>query len=387
MKSPEKSRVVFLNFWAADMGGAEYSLLELMDRARHRFETYLITSERGTLVACARRLGITCHVIPCGRRMQDIRRTMGGWCLAYHIPELFSYVIHVLRLTRLLRRLTPAVTHANVPKSHIALLLAHRFGFRGRKVLHFREIFAPESFPPKLYTMLYPATETSAICISEAVRVGLPQRIGATASVIHNGTPRIEMKDQVRTPRRPIRLLYLGRIVPWKGCDQLLEVLKQAAQRFGAESIRLSLVGPTSYWDPDYRRELCEETARLKIESIVSIEEETLDVDAVYQKHDLFVTASSAEPFGRSVAEASAHGLPVVGWRSGGIPEIVEEGKSGYLVDEGNIRAFVENVGRFVRHPRLVPIMGRRGRERMRRYFQKETQISKVLEFIQSGRA
>jgi glycosyltransferase involved in cell wall biosynthesis len=384
MTSPSKSRVVFLNFWAADMGGAEYSLLELIEAARGRLEPHLVTSENGTLVDHIRKLGVTCHVIPCGGRMHNIRRGMRSTCLVSYIPDLFSYTIHVFRMTLLLWRLKPSIVHANVPKSHIALLLAHRFGFRGRIVLHFREIFSSHGFPLKLYTLLYPSHTAAAICISDAVRSALPRKIRATSTVIHNGTPRLQQKNRSAVPHTPLRLLYLGRIVPWKRCDLLLLILRRTVRLFGEESVRLSLIGPTTYWNPEYRKDLSAEIANRKVESIVRFSEETHDIDTVYGEHDIFVTASTGEPFGRSVAEAQAYGLPVVALRSGGIPEIVEHGESGYLIEEGDTDAFAESVGRFIRHPKLVTIMGRRGRERMRRYFRKDIQISAALDFIQS---
>jgi len=164
----------------------------------------------------------------------------------------------------------------------------------------------------------------------------------------------------------------------------LLLILRRTVRLFGEESVRLSLIGPTTYWNPEYRKDLSAEIANRKVESIVRFSEETHDIDTVYGEHDIFVTASTGEPFGRSVAEAQAYGLPVVALRSGGIPEIVEHGESGYLIEEGDTDAFAESVGRFIRHPKLVTIMGRRGRERMRRYFRKDIQISAALDFIQS---
>ena len=59
------------------------------------------------------------------------------------------------------------------------------------------------------------------------------------------------------------------------------------------------------------------------------------DVPGVLRSLDVLVNASASEPFGLSVLEAQASGVPVIGTDAGGIPEFVTDGETGLLVAPG----------------------------------------------------
>jgi colanic acid/amylovoran biosynthesis glycosyltransferase len=69
------------------------------------------------------------------------------------------------------------------------------------------------------------------------------------------------------------------------------------------------------------------------------------------------------------VIEALARGLPVLGTVHGGIPELVEDGKSGFLVPEKNTRALAERLEYLVTHPEVWCEMGRAGRQRIETHY------------------
>jgi len=58
------------------------------------------------------------------------------------------------------------------------------------------------------------------------------------------------------------------------------------------------------------------------------------DIESVYAATDLFVFPSDEEPLGSALLSAMAHGLPVVAVARGGVPEVLEDGKNGLLVNE-----------------------------------------------------
>jgi colanic acid/amylovoran biosynthesis glycosyltransferase len=69
------------------------------------------------------------------------------------------------------------------------------------------------------------------------------------------------------------------------------------------------------------------------------------------------------------VKEAAASRLPCVGTRHGGLPEIVEEGETGYLVPERDIDALSERLGRLLKDAQLRERMGRAARAKMEREY------------------
>jgi len=67
--------------------------------------------------------------------------------------------------------------------------------------------------------------------------------------------------------------------------------------------------------------------------------------------------------------EALAQGMPVLSTQHSGIPELVQDGESGFLVPERNVAALAEKLAYLVKHPEMWQKMGRTGREYVERYY------------------
>ncbi len=85
---------------------------------------------------------------------------------------------------------------------------------------------------------------------------------------------------------------------------------------------------------------------------------------ALYARADVFVHATRFEGSSLVTLEAMAHGLPVVATRAGGIPDKVEEGETGYLVEPGDVAALATRLGEMASAPDAARRMGARGRAR-----------------------
>jgi len=80
-----------------------------------------------------------------------------------------------------------------------------------------------------------------------------------------------------------------------------------------------------------------EETRRLGVESSVSFLGKIDNVAPLLATADLFLLPSESESFGLSALEALASGVPVIGTRAGGLPEVVRDGETGFLCEVGDI--------------------------------------------------
>ena len=81
-----------------------------------------------------------------------------------------------------------------------------------------------------------------------------------------------------------------------------------------------------------------------------------------YASADVFVFPSQLETFGLAATEAMASGLPVVASRVGGIPDVVQEGVTGYTFAPGDVAALVEAVRYVMARRERLPEMGRAAR-------------------------
>ena len=81
-------------------------------------------------------------------------------------------------------------------------------------------------------------------------------------------------------------------------------------------------------------------------------------LSAIYSAADVFVIPSLQESFGQTVTESMACGTPVVGFDTGGIPDMVRPGITGYLAPVGDVAALAEQIGKVLRDPSKAREMG-----------------------------
>ncbi|HEY4721331.1 MAG TPA: glycosyltransferase family 4 protein, partial [Anaerolineae bacterium] len=105
---------------------------------------------------------------------------------------------------------------------------------------------------------------------------------------------------------------------------------------------------------------------------------------ALYQSCDLFVAPSLYESFGLIYLEAMNYAKPVIGCRAGGIPEVVDHGVSGLLVEPEAPLALTEAIVSLLTSPSRLREMGLAGRQRLLDQF---THIHMARSFAQAYRA
>lgn len=163
-------------------------------------------------------------------------------------------------------------------------------------------------------------------------------------------------------------LLSVGNLVPRKGIDLVLEALGKLAQR--GLAFRYHVVGR----GPE-RDRLMRQARHLGLEERVVFEDARLSDEGLalrYAACDVFVLLSrtlenppGVEGFGLVYAEAQAMGRPVVGGDSGGVPEVVKDGETGFLVNPERpdaVDAVADRLAELLVDPSLRQHMGQAGR-------------------------
>lgn len=152
-------------------------------------------------------------------------------------------------------------------------------------------------------------------------------------------------------PDAPL-ILYVGRLSREKDLAQLLEPLRRL-ERYG---VRLALVG-----SGPGREEL--ERMFAGTPTVFPGYLSGTDLAAAYACADVFAFPSTTETLGLVALESMASGVPVVGADAGGIPFVVEDGRTGFLVRPGDADALTDRLERLVSDPSLRSRMGAAARE------------------------
>ncbi|HEU4928899.1 MAG TPA: glycosyltransferase family 4 protein, partial [Candidatus Krumholzibacteria bacterium] len=205
--------------------------------------------------------------------------------------------------------------------------------------------------------------------------------------VIYNGVDTIAFRSATPVERSVTRralgladddvvLIAVGSLKPIKGVDVLLHAMAPLVRK--QPRLRLVVVGD----GPD--RSALESLAReLSMADRVSFLGLRADVDVVLRAADALVLPSRTEALPTVLLEAMASGLPVVATRVGGVPEIVEEGRSGLMVPPEDASALGSVLARVATDATLRRSLGERGRAVVESRFRVETMCENRMAYFE----
>jgi glycosyltransferase involved in cell wall biosynthesis len=182
----------------------------------------------------------------------------------------------------------------------------------------------------------------SAIALTKDMQKAMLDIYDRDITIVPNGINLAEVPDEpaVRDEvDQGKRILYVGRLSPVKGVQYLIRAMKQVHDTI--PDARLIIIGSGR------ERGMLEAlSTELGIQEYVQFRGEVPheSVLSFMQQADVFVLPSLSEGFPMVIVEALACGLPVVGSRVGGMPEIITDGTNGYLVEAKDVRALAEKI-------------------------------------------
>jgi glycosyltransferase involved in cell wall biosynthesis len=339
----------------AEVGGAQTYVASLLPALAPGFDLVVAAHGAGPLREAA--------ATPSGARfvpLEHVRRKVSP----------LRDVAGLLELVRVLRRERPDIVHANSSKAGVLGRLAASFAGVPIRIftVHGWAFSAHSGVASLLYRwadrLMRPLT-TVTICVSDTDRArGLAAHTctAETTVVIPNAID-VEQAPTARRERARPLIVAVGRLKAPKDFSTLVRAFAQLP----SSSFDAAIVGD----GPD-RAELETAIGELGIGERVILLGERNDVPRLLARADIFVLSSASEGLPVSVLEAMGAGLPVVGTRVGGVPELVVDGETGLLVEAGDPDSLAAALGTLVEDAELRQRMGDAGRERAREQFDLE---------------
>jgi glycosyltransferase involved in cell wall biosynthesis len=186
------------------------------------------------------------------------------------------------------------------------------------------------------------------------------------------GVPDAALDQEKPKAGRDVRLLFVGRLEERKGIDTIIEALPDIMTV--NEQIVFDLVGNDQLTDSEgvTYRQRCKDVygrepwySRIRFHGHVS-DSELLDM---YRNCSIFIAPSKYESFGLIYLEAMRFSKPCIGTWAGGIPEVVQDGVTGLLIEPGNAEMLADSIKQLVKSGARRDKMGKAGRARFEQSF------------------
>lgn len=355
MKNNSAQRVLFWSesFWPY-RGGAELFGLRLIETLQpHGYEFTVVTSHHSLeLPDHDNYQGIVIHRLPFRQALRDKR-----------IEDL---VAACRRVEKLKEALQPDIIHLNGLSASGWFHLRSAPAYAAPTLVRMNSQILPEASAAENSLSFNLLRAADRICcvssrIAEEAVAGLPE-IRDRISVIPNGILLPALISPL--PIQPPRLLCLGRLAREKGFDLAMTALRKVVDRCPEVSMIVAGDGPE-------RAILARQVTDLSLDRAVAFVGwiEPREIPALINQTTLVLMPSRREGLPNVAIEAGSFGRPVIATRVGGLPEIVQNGETGLIVDPEDAEGLARGILQLLDHPDLAKQMGIAARRRVEEQF------------------
>ena len=238
------------------------------------------------------------------------------------------------------------------------------------------------------YSALF-ETAAAIIVVSRDMKRQL-LHLGAPEEKLHLNPYGVDMSlfQNADPAHAPPLFVAVGRFVDKKSPHLTLLAFKEVIERIPEARARLVMIGDGLLW------EACKQLARgLGIAHAVQFlgpvahaeVADTMRKARAFVQHSVRTSYGDSEGTPVAVLEAGATGLPVVATRHAGIKDVVIDGETGLLVDEGDVDGMAEHMIRLAENPALAARLGKAARERISGEFSMEKSINNLWRIMESA--
>ena len=333
----------------------------------------------------------------CMRRKGPIEREYGdrGWSISEYPIERFASLgagRQMLRLARELHVLKPQVMHSYNFYANVFSIPAARIAGVPCIVASIRDMGVYLT-PMQMRVQRWVCRLADRVVVNaEAVRNWLIDngyeagnikviKNGARTAASYPGESRSRIRSELGIPVGAKVVMMVSRLNPQKGVEYLLASAPEILQRIPDAWFVVvgDIVFGSRAQEEAYSQLLASRVRELGVANRVVFTGLRRDVPELLAAADLAVLPSLSEGLPNAVIEAMATGLPVVATKVGGIPELIQQGRSGLLVPPGDTNALAESITTVLSKPFLSKRLGEAARIRIQTGFSFEKMFQETV--------
>ena len=380
----KKTNVLFINHSVRD-GGPGRSLLYILKYIdREKVNPFVLVPKHDIFSESLKSEGIFENVIVDPRFPENIQKStmVADTKRAPGLLRVFSIIVNIVNMLRLLCG-SPKIVRENeidiiYCNGTLAKIVGTLIGRKNKKpvIWHVRNIQQTWFMKFLIETLSGFQCVKKIVCVSRATAEPF-KRVKSKIHVVYNGidpsdfdrdSVRGSLREEFSIPADTVLVGNTGRVVPRKGYMEFIDTVSRLASDGNInEKTKFVIVGDTPWFFPkNHLRELEDHAESLGVRDSFIFTGYREDVRPYLKDFDLFVIPSNyPDPFPRSVIEAMAFSLPVVGFSIGGIAEAVEDGETGFLCDSGDFEKIGESISILTRDAETRSKMGQNARRRV----------------------
>lgn len=363
------TRVLFVNL-EGKIGGAERSLLLLIEHLRSHLAISVACPSGSKLATTLKTMHVETHEVdgPVNRSTLSIcgfmRLLKGCWCLISTILKVKPDIIH-------------ANSFYSAPPSILASVLT-----RKKLLIHARDI---GNFG--FFARVCEYFSTRIIAVSNSVKEALvkdgvnPGKI----IIVHNGIDNRLLKARqgaagsIRQNRDAFVFANVGQFVPWKNQMLFLKTASVVGNR--CAEARFVLIGDDVFdRERAYRQTLLDYATNSNISDKIAFWGWHENMCEVWPEINCLVHTADREPFGRVIIEAMSYRIPVIAMNSGGPKEIIDDRRTGILVEAEDVEGLVHAMLTVVRDRQFANRLAEGGYEQTISRFTADKTASRIKE-------
>lgn len=368
----------------AEMYGADKVLLDLLKGLdKTQYHPVVVLPTEGVLVEAMEQAGIDVRVInyPIMRRK-------------YFTPKgIIRYGLDLIKYNRILCKLAKE-ENIHLVHTNTAAVLQGCFVSRKRKIPQLwsiHEIIVRPKLMFRFTSWLIARFGTLTVTDSAAVKQHLhtsgsfPKDAvqviynGVDASRFHPDADCRYLYQEWNIPENARIIGMMGRVNSWKGQHDFLQAAQRVMEKY--DDVYTVFIGAAFEGEQWRETQLAEAIAQSPYADRIINRGYRTDSQGIYKLYDVFVLPSTnPDPLPTVVLEAMATGKPIVGYRHGGVCEMVKENHNGLLAEVRNPEDLAEKICMLLDNPELLKQMGENSRARLLEHFSMEAYIKNYSE-------
>ncbi len=322
-------------------GGGELFLLNLVNGNKD-FE-FIITSPLGKAYDNFNAYNFKLVKI---NSLRKIHRKYDQWGFKDKIQILFNIQISFINLMRVILKSKPNLILANGNFAALHAFLAAKLTNK-KMIIVQHLLYDKNSLDAKVLSFLGKRVR-QLICVSNAVAYRTREILELSDTdkikVIHNGIDLPEL-DNINNNSEIINVGFVGSIIRAKGLDMILQAMTPSLME--NKNVFMHIFG-TKFNDDDslcYHDEILSIIKDNKLEKKVVLHGHVDSKDDIYNSIDILINYSTVEEsFGYNILEAMSYSKIVIATNAGGIPELIEDKKNGFLVSRNNVETLTGTI-------------------------------------------